>query len=64
MFSLHLCVFLGIDLTQDPPQFFDWIDRDKGSGRKLVDFGEPLELGSFTRSSHFPNITAAMERRG
>lgn len=58
-------VGLGTDLTQDqPPEFFDWINRDKGSGRKLVDFGEALELGGFTRSRHFPNITAAMERRG
>lgn len=58
-------VGLGTDLTQDqPPAFFDWINRDKGDGRKLVDFGEALELGGFKRSSDFPNITAAMERRG
>lgn len=58
-------VGLGTDLTQDqPPTFFDWINRDKGDGRKLVDFGEALELGGFKRSSDFPNITAAMERRG
>lgn len=58
-------VGLGTDLTQDqPPEFFTWINRDKGEGRKLVDFGEALELGGFTRSRDFPNITAAMERRG
>ncbi|BCM86731.1 membrane dipeptidase [Methylobacterium indicum] len=58
-------VGLGTDLTQDqPPAFFDWINRDKGDGRKLVDFGEALELGGYCRSSEFPNITAAMERRG
>jgi membrane dipeptidase len=58
-------VGLGTDLTQEqPPEFFGWINRDKGEGRKLVDFGEALELGGFTRSSDFPNITAAMERRG
>ncbi len=58
-------VGLGTDLTQEqPPEFFTWINRDKGDGRKLVDFGEALELGGFRRSSEFPNITAAMERRG
>ncbi len=58
-------VGLGTDLTQEqPPSFFTWINRDKGEGRKLVDFGEALELEGFRRSSEFPNITAAMERRG
>lgn len=58
-------VGLGTDLTQDqPPAFFDWINRDKGDGRKLVDFGEALELEGYRRSSEFPNITASMEQRG
>jgi len=58
-------VGLGTDLTQEQPRdFFIWINRDKGEGRTLVDFGEALELGGFKRMSEFPNITAAMERRG
>lgn len=58
-------VGLGTDLTQaQPPAFFDWINRDKGTGRKLVNFGEALELGGFRRASDFPNIVAAMQRRG
>ena len=44
--------------------FFKWITHDKGHGRKLVDFGEALELKGFERLGKFPNLTAAMERRG
>lgn len=57
-------VGLGTDLTQaQPPAFFEWINRDKGTGRRLVSFGEALELGGFRRAAEFPNITAAMRRR-
>jgi membrane dipeptidase len=58
-------VGLGTDMTQEQaPDFFIWINRDKGEGRTLVDFGEALTLGGFSRLSEFQNITAAMERRG
>lgn len=58
-------VGLGTDMTQEqPPEFFRWITHDKGSGRKLVDFGAALELGGFRTLGEFPNLTAAMERRG
>jgi membrane dipeptidase len=58
-------VGIGTDMTQEqPPEFFRWITHDKGNGRKLVDFGQALELGGFGRLRDFPNLTAAMERRG
>jgi membrane dipeptidase len=58
-------VGVGTDMTQEqPPAFFDWITRDKGNGRRLVEFGEALELDGFRRLRDFPNLTAAMERRG
>lgn len=58
-------VGLGSDMTQEQPaSFFHWITHDKGHGRKLVDFGEVLELDGFRRLREFPNVSAAMERRG
>jgi membrane dipeptidase len=58
-------VGVGTDMTQEqPPAFFDWITRDKGNGRRLVEFGEALELDGFRRLRDFPNLTAEMERRG
>ena len=58
-------VGLGSDMTQEQPaSFFHWITHDKGHGRKLVDFGEMLELEGFRRLREFPNVTAAMELRG
>ncbi|HMK81061.1 MAG TPA: dipeptidase [Xanthobacteraceae bacterium] len=58
-------VGIGTDMTQgQPAEFFRWITHDKGNGRKLVDFGATFELKGFSRLSEFPNLTAAMERRG
>lgn len=58
-------VGIGTDFTQEQPaEFFDWITRDKGYGRRLVDFGEMLELEGLRRISDLPNLTACMDRRG
>jgi membrane dipeptidase len=57
-------VGVGTDMTQGQTAgFFEWITHDKGHGRKLVDFGDMLELKGFERLGKFPNLTAAMERR-
>lgn len=56
---------IGTDMTQDQPvAFFDWITHDKGTGRKLVEFGEIKNPPGFQRLGEFPNLTAALERRG
>jgi len=58
-------VGVGTDFTQgyDKP-FFDWITHDKGDGRKLTDFGAVINPEGLRRIGDFPNLTAAMERRG
>ena len=59
------CVGFGTDFTQDHnDSFFQWITHDKGSGRKLVEFGEisnPLGLQTL---GEYPNLTEAMLRGG
>ena len=59
------CVGFGTDFTQDhDDSFFQWITHDKGSGRKLVEFGEisnPLGLQTL---GEYPNLTEAMLRGG
>lgn len=58
-------VGIGTDMTQDHDQaFFEWITHDKGYARKLTDFGEIKNPPGFQRLGEFPNLTAAMERRG
>jgi membrane dipeptidase len=58
-------VGIGTDFTQGwGPEFFDWITRDKGRTRKLTEFGEILNPEGFRAIGDFPNLTAAMERRG
>jgi membrane dipeptidase len=58
-------VGIGTDFTQGwGPEFFDWITRDKGRSRKLTEFGEILNPQGFRTLGEFPNLTAAMERRG
>lgn len=58
-------VGIGTDMTQDHDQaFFDWITHDKGTGRKLTDFGPIINPPGFQRLGEFPNLTAAMESRG
>jgi len=58
-------VGIGTDMTQEQPAtFFDWITHDKGTGRKLTEFGEIRNPPGFQRLGEFPNLTAALERRG
>ena len=58
-------VGIGTDFTQGHEQsFFDWITHDKGTGRKLIDFGEIKNPPGFQRLGEFPNLTAAMIKRG
>ena len=68
-YVINLCgediVGIGTDFTQGYDRaFFDWITHDKGSGRKLVEFGEIINPEGMRRIGDFPNLTAAMERRG
>lgn len=58
-------VGIGTDFTQgyDRP-FFDWITHDKGYARRLTDFGEVTNPQGLRTIGEFPNLTAAMERRG
>jgi membrane dipeptidase len=58
-------VGIGTDFTQGwGPEFFDWITRDKGRARKLTEFGEILNPEGVRTIGEFPNLTAAMQRRG
>lgn len=59
------CVGVGTDFTQGYGQeFFDWITHDKGFGRKLTDFGAVINPEGMRAIGDFPNLTAAMEKRG
>ena len=59
------CIGIGTDFTQGHGRpFVDWITHDKGTARKLTEFGEikyPVGLGTI---GDFSNLTAAMERAG
>ncbi len=58
-------VGIGTDFTQDHDQeFFDYITHDKGSGRRLTEFGDIVNPEGLRRIGEFPNLTAAMERAG
>ncbi len=58
-------VGVGTDITQGHGEdFFTWINSDKGNGRKLVDFKNATALNGFETLDKFPELTAAMERRG
>lgn len=58
-------VGIGTDFTQGwGPDFFDWITRDKGRARKLTEFGTILNPEGIRTIGEFPNLTAAMQRRG
>ena len=59
------CVGIGTDFTQGyDEEFFRWITHDKGWGRKLVDFGPIVNPEGMRTIGDFPNLTAAMEKRG
>jgi len=58
-------VGIGTDFTEGHGQeFFDWITRDKGYGRRLVDFGEVSTPAGFRTIADYPNLTATMQRAG
>jgi membrane dipeptidase len=58
-------VGIGTDFTQGhPDEFFRWITHDKGTGRKLTDFGELSNPKGFQAIGEFPSLTAAMQRAG
>lgn len=58
-------VGVGTDFTQGyGNSFFDWITHDKGNGRKLTDFGNVINPDGMREICDFPNLTAAMEKRG
>uniref|UniRef100_UPI0005B2E60C membrane dipeptidase n=1 Tax=Methylobacterium sp. B34 TaxID=95563 RepID=UPI0005B2E60C len=68
-YVLNLCgedkVGIGTDFTQGYGRpFFDWITHDKGYGRRLTDFGEVINPEGLRTIGEWPNLTAAMERRG
>lgn len=58
-------VGIGTDFTQGYGQeFFDWITHDKGYAHKLTDFGEVVNPQGLRTIGEFPNLTAAMVKRG
>lgn len=58
-------VGVGTDFTQGhPDEFFRWITHDKGTGRKLTEFGEISNPEGLRTIGEFPNLTAAMQRAG
>lgn len=58
-------VGVGTDITQGHnDDFFKWINNDKGTGRKLVDFKNAINLNGFETLDKFPVLTTAMEKRG
>ena len=58
-------VGIGTDFTQGhSDEFFRWITHDKGTGRKLTEFGEISNPEGLRAIGEFPNLTAAMQRAG
>ena len=58
-------VGIGTDFTQGyGPPFFHWLTHDKGYARRLTDFGDVVNPEGIRTIGEFPNITAAMEKRG
>ena len=58
-------VGIGTDFTQGyGPEFFDWICRDKGRGRKLVDVGSVYTPRGLETLGDFPNLATALARAG
>ncbi len=58
-------VGIGTDFTQGYGlDFFDWITRDKGTGRKLVDVGEVFSPKGLESLRDYPNLTASLVSAG
>jgi membrane dipeptidase len=58
-------VGIGTDFTQGHDRaFFEWITHDKGTGRKLTEFGDIVNPAGIQTIGDYPNLTAAMLRAG
>ena len=58
-------VGIGTDFTQGyGREFFDWITHDKGYARRLTNFGDVINPEGLRTIGEWPNLTAAMEKRG
>ncbi len=58
-------VGVGTDFTQGyGKDFFRWITHDKGTGRKLTDFGKIINPLGMRKIGDFPNLTQAMDKAG
>ncbi len=58
-------VGIGTDFTQGYGKpFFDWLTHDKGTGRRLTDFGDIINPKGIRTICEFPNLTTAMEKAG
>lgn len=59
------CVGIGTDFTQGQDRaFFDWLTHDKGSARRLVEFGEIINPAGLRTIAEMGNLTAAMQAAG
>ncbi len=68
-YVIQLCgedqVGFGSDFTQGyDRKFFEWITHDKGYARKLTEFGEIVNPAGIREIKDYPNLTAAMQKRG
>ena len=58
-------VGIGTDFTQGHGlDFFDWIGRDKGTRRKVVEVGEVFTPKGLETLSDYPNLTDALVKAG
>jgi membrane dipeptidase len=58
-------VGIGTDFTQGYGKpFFDWLTHDKGTGRRLTDFGDVINPEGIRTIGEFSNLTTAMEKAG
>jgi len=58
-------VAIGSDFTEGQGQeFFDWITRDKGRGRRLIDFSDVQGLREYSRAADTPALVRRLEKRG
>jgi membrane dipeptidase len=58
-------VGIGTDFTQGhDAAFFEWISRDKGDGRRLVQLGEITNPEGLRELKDYPNLTAALVQAG
>ena len=57
-------VGIGTDFSEGSPYTPDYWIRDKGYGRKLTEFGELAFPDGFGTSAEYPNLVAAMQRKG